>query len=41
MEVLVERRHAAFESLAIVDRRIERQVVKHAEPCGVPVSGLP
>ena len=37
MEILIERWHAALESLTIVIRRIERQVVKHAAPCGVPV----
>ena len=41
MEVLVERRHAAFETLTVVDRGIERQVVKRAAPCGVPASGPP
>src|ERR1017187_7844824 len=39
-DVLVERRYAALEPLPIVDRRVERQILKHAEPCGVPGSVL-
>lgn len=41
MEILIERRYAALESLSAVNRRIEWQVFKNAEPCGAPVSGLP
>ncbi len=41
MEVLIKCRYAALESLPVVNRRIEWQVFKHAEPCGAPVSRLP
>jgi hypothetical protein len=34
-EVLVQSRHAALEPHAIMNRGIERHVLKHVEPCGV------
>ena len=38
LEVLVQRRDAAIETLSIVHRRVERLVLKHAAPVGVPAS---
>ena len=41
MEVLVECGYTAVEPLPIVQPRVERQIVKHAELCGAPASVLP
>jgi hypothetical protein len=41
MEVLVECGYTAVESLPIVQPRVERQILKHAELCGAPASVPP
>lgn len=41
MALLVQRRHSKLEPLPMVNRRVERLVVKYAELCGAPASGLP
>lgn len=34
-DAVVQRRHATLEPLAIMNREVERHVLKHAGPCGV------
>jgi len=40
-DAFVERLYTAVEPLAIVNCRVEWQVLKHTEPCGSPGRALP